>query len=179
MRVKAFSLIELIVVILLIGIMYFLVMSAYTNKKSHEEKLTLKDMPNYIKKNFSKQNATFFLYGQECDKSLLFLKNKTFQTTPDFSLSADSSLLTCKPNSEFEEFVPYSKKIDKKEEHICLEIDFKDGDFYDKLIVNSPNKAYVFLPLFQEVKVFDSLEDAKELCQNNSYPKSIDEYYRE
>ena len=179
MRVKAFTLIELIVVIFLIGIMYFLVISTYTSKKSHKEKLTLKDMPNYIKKLSNKQKSTFYLYGQECKKSTLKLEDETTKTAPNFSLTADYSMLTCKPDSEFKEFISYSKKIDKKEEDICLEIGFKNGNFYDKLIVTSPNKTYIFMPPFQEVKIFDTLEEAKELCQKNLYPTSIDEYYRE
>ena len=179
MRIKAFSLIELIVVIFLIGIIYFLVISTYTSKKNHEEKLTLKNMPNYIKKLSNKQNSTFYLYGQECEKSTLKLEDKTTKTVPNFSLTADYNMLTCKPDSEFKEFVSYSKNIDKKEEYICLEIGFKNEKFYDKLIVTSANKTYILMPHFQEVQIFDTIEEAKEICQKNLYPTSINEYYRE
>lgn len=179
MRVKAFSLIELIVVILLLGIIYFLVVSSYTHKKNNEEKLSTKDMPKFMKKITSEQSSIFYLYGQECEKSIIILEDETTKKSPNFLLTDKYKMFTCKPDSEFEEFISYSQKISKKKEHICLKIDFKKGNFYDKLIVSSSNKTYVLMPLFQEVKIFDNLDNAKEVCQKNLYTENIDEYYRE
>jgi len=68
MRVKAFSLIEIIVVIVLLGIIFSLVLSTYTNKQNENIKLSIKDISVDVK-----DDVTLYIYGDECKKSIVVL----------------------------------------------------------------------------------------------------------
>ncbi len=68
MRVKAFSLMELIVVILLLGIMFSLALTSFKSKKDNIKIPTIKEIPLYFKKLKLKGNSTFLIYGDKCKK---------------------------------------------------------------------------------------------------------------
>ena len=178
MRVKAFSLIELIVVILLLGVIYFLVVSSYTSKQNTKETLHVNDIPNIIKGVAQKEDATLYFYSKDCDKAILHVKNNPFKKIENLSISKNYNMTTCNPY--IKEFIAYTKEIEKKQENICFDIDFKNGKFFNKFILSNKKNIYLFSPIFQKVKKYDNFKDAQDACQNSSlYPTSIDGYYSE
>jgi hypothetical protein len=110
MRVKAFSRIELVVIVLL-GIIYFLVGSSYTSKQNTKKTLHVNDIPTIIKGLAQKENGTFFFCSEGCDKVILHVKNHFFKKIENLSIDKNYKITPCKP--DVKEFIPYTKEIEK------------------------------------------------------------------
>lgn len=177
---KAFSLIEIIVVIMLIGIIFSLVLSSYTNKKQDTKLLTIKDIPAYVS-NFSLNKiSTLYIYGVKCNSSVLVLDEKSYIELPTFGFHKDDIVLKKDRHGQVEEVDFKERRIVKKREKVCFELKFEKGKFFNKFILASKDRFYLFIPFFQEVLSFTSLKEAEKVYMLDSlYPSSLDEYYRE
>ncbi len=180
MRVRAFTLIEIIVVIILIGVIFSLVLSNFTSTSRKNSLLKMKDLPLYIKKMYPKVDSTLYMYGENCDKSVISLNNDSYIETPTFGFRKENTILNINISQDFRKVTFLETRIDKKKENICFKLDFHNGRFFDKFIMTSKNTYYLFSPFYQEIKTFKTLEDAQKAYKNNAlYPNSIDEYYHE
>ncbi len=181
MRVsRAFSLIEIIVVISLLGIVFSLVLSSFVGKKKDTKLLTLKDIPSYVSNLFASEDSTLYMYGIKCDKSILILKDGSYMELPVFGYTQEHRVLQRDKNNEIKSVEYDDVFIVKKSEHICFRVEFEKSRFLDKFIVASKKKQYLFSPLLQEVESFDNLEQAKQRYKlEELYPNNMDKYYRE
>ena len=180
MRIKAFSLIELIVVILLIGVIFSLILSTYMTKDSDTQLLKIKDIVTYLKKETSKKDGILYIYGKSCKKGAYLTDDKTLIKTPNFGFSKDSLILSKDNLGDFNKLSFNQLKIENEMQLVCFELNYKKGRFIDKLIVVSNKKAYLFSPFYQEIITFDSISLAKEShADDNLYPNHIDRYYHE
>jgi len=179
MRVKAFSLMELIVVILLLGIIFSLGLSIFSSKKQIFDNSDIKNLPQYIQKIGLKKDAILYIYGDKCEKSSLISKNRIYDDGTVFKFDKSYKVYKEDNTGELKSFVYLPEMLDKKEQHVCLEINFIKGRFVDKLLVDTSGGYLLFSPFYQEVKSFDSLQSAKKAyLQDDIIPKSIDDYYR-
>jgi len=175
MRLKAFSLIEIIVVIILIGIMFSLVLTVYTSKKNKNIELTLKDIPLHVKK-----NGTLYIYGQDCQKAIIELKDGQYANSTNFKYKKENVVIEKNYLDRFEEVDFGTHRIKDKNEEVCFKLTFKKKRFFQKFIVSAQNKYYLFSPFYQEVKKFDILEEAKVALEALSlYPQNRDDYLHE
>ena len=175
MRVKAFSLIEIIVVIVLIGIIFSLVLTTYTSKKNINKNLSIKDIPLHVK-----QDGILFMYGKDCKKAIIELKDGFYASSSNFGYKKENIVIQKNTFDLFEKVDFEVHEIEKRKEDICFKLDFKNQKFSQKFIISTPNKKYLFSPFYQEVKEFDSLEDVKSGFEKESLiPKSADDYYHE
>ncbi len=181
MRVsRAFSLIEIIVVISLLGIIFSLVLSSFVSKKKDVKLLTIVDIPSYVYDLLANDDATLYVYGKKCDKSIIKSQGGAYEELPTFGYTQEYRVLQRDINNDIKDVEYDDVFIAKKREHTCLKIEFENRRFLDKFIVASEKKQYLFSPLFQEVESFDNLEKAKERYNSEElYPKNTDEYYRE
>jgi len=178
MRVKAFSLIELIVVILLLGIMFSLALTSFGSKNKKIKIPTMQEIPSYIQKLKLNEDSTFVVYGDKCENEAL-LSNEDVNTS-SINLPFDKSFVVYKADAagDIKVFDFNNLTLEDKDQHICFKLDLKKGKFSDKFILKTFDKYLLFLPFFQEIKSFDSLSSAKNSYrQNELYPKSIDDYY--
>jgi prepilin-type N-terminal cleavage/methylation domain-containing protein len=175
MRVKAFSLIEIIVVIVLIGIIFSLVLNVYTSKINTNLNLLIKDIS--LKVN---DDATLYIYGNNCKKAIIELADSFYVGSSNFGYIKENVVIKKDSLGSFEEVNFDRYEIEGKRENICFKLGFKNRKFFQKLILSTQNGYYLFSPFYQSIKKFDSFEDAKDSFENNSlYPKSIDGYYHE
>lgn len=175
MRVKAFSLIEIIVVIILIGTIFSLILTSYTSKKNENEVLSIKDISLHVN-----EDATLYIYGKDCKKTIIELNNGFYVNSSSFSYKKDYIVIQKNALDLFEEVDFGTHKVEDKNEEICFKLDFKNKKFFQKFIVSAQNNYYVFSPFYQEVKELTSLEDAKEYFDKVSlYPTSMDDYHHE
>jgi len=178
--VRAFSLIEIIVVILLIGVVFSLVLSSYANKKIDTKLLTVKDMPNYVFELSLSESSTLYIYGQKCDKGVLALDTKSYKELPNFGFNQEYKVHKRDKDNQLENIDFAEIKIDKKIENICFKLEFEKSRFLDKFIVSFSDKHYMFSPFYQEVESFSSFEEAKKAYSSKDLQlNSIDGYYRE
>lgn len=181
MRVrKAFSLIEIIVVIILIGIIFSLVLNSYASKKTDPKLLGINDMPSYITNIAPKKSTILYMYGHNCKKSSLVVDGKLGEQMPLFGFN-DESVIQKKDRFGLVDKVDFEDvKIGGKVEKICFALEFINGRFFEKFIVSSKDKHYLFNPLQQEVEVFDLFDKAEEVYLNQKfYPSSEYDYYDE
>ena len=174
MRVKAFTLIEIIVVILLVGIIYSLLLESFISKDENVYKPNLKDISLNID-----EKAIFYIYGENCKKALIKTVYEYIKSS-NYGYKKNNKVLKYTNQGDLQEVQFDRRVISNKEEHICFKLDFHNKKFSNKFIVSSENEHLLFLPFFQEIIKFETIEEAIENYRNEElYPKNNDEYYRE
>ena len=177
MRVKAFSLMELIVVIILLGTIFALVLNSFHSKKSALKSM---DIESYVKKLVSQGNASFYIYGKDCDKDLIVTTDGDKKKIMRLPFDHKFKTLSLDANGLFN-YVDFEDLYIAKEAYpVCLKLNLERGKFTDKIIIDKGNKYLLFKPIYQKIIKFDNLEKAKDAyLQNDMMPKSIDDYYHE
>ena len=159
---KAFTLFELILVVIIIGLVYSLVLGKITNKKNIEVQ-NLKD----LKKILIKNNINKLLVYDKCKKT------KPYNINPE--LFKDIQVYTViNDNIEKVEFNPI--KIKEEIYDVCLKFDINKNQSSSSYIIKQNDKYFVFHPYFQETKVFDNEDEA---INNFVNKKEKDEYKNE
>lgn len=178
MRIKAFTLIELIVVIVLIGIVFSLALNSYMSKEKKEKLYSLKDLTFYIQKNTTLANGTFFIYGDLCQNAVFRTSNLQDIQAPNFGFTNQYKVVK---ENILERFVLVdfeSNRFKEKKEKTCFALSYKNGRFFDKYIINTNNISFVLSPFEQSIEGFETLELAqKAYMKNDLYPSNIDDYY--
>ena len=175
MRVKAFSLIEIIVVIILIGVIFSLVLNSYMSNSKKDSTLSIENISVHVR-----EDATLYIYGKECKKAILELADGFYEQSSNFDFHKDDRVLKINSSNSLEEIDFDSHAIEGKKENICFKLDFRDEKFFEKFVILSKESYYFFSPLKQNAQKFNSLEEAeKRYINDDIYPTSIDDYYRE
>ena len=175
MRIKAFSLIEIIVVIVLIGTIFSLVLTAYSSKKNENKKNSIKDISVHVK-----EDATIYIYGENCENTIIELPDGFYANSPNYGYKEDNIVQKKNALDSFEEVDFGTHKIIDKKETICFKLNFKNSNFYEKFIISTKIKHYVLSPFYQKIEEFETLEDAKKyFISDELFPKSLDDYYHE
>ena len=152
----AFTLIELILVVILIGFISFLVIRLPSFISSREVNiLTLRD--------FLYPNGTFYLFN---DGSEIAVKDKNI--TLNISFSAPEIYIF---NGNFFEKKEFGYLGDKK---VVFKYSVKRG-IGDSFILHSGDKFYVFKPFL--IKSFDNFSDAKDFFLLRDYQPKMGDYY--
>lgn len=157
---KAFSLIELLIVILIISIVYFLGFSSIEKRENNTQALTPLNLKSSIQKSALFQGMGTFVCIDNC-KSCYLRKdvNSPFEAYENaidlkgieaYTLDARDALLE----------MEYGRYQD---EEICLVLHFYANGSSTKMILKQEDDVY-FLPAFFDVpQKVDSLDEAKEL----------------
>ncbi len=180
MRIRrGFTLIEIVVVISLIGVMFFLILSS-VGKERDVDLLGIVDTPLYVNDLAVAGDSVFYIYGEKCDQAVLIFDRNSTLKLPSFGFDKNMVVLKRDNNGDIEELSFEDKRVAKKREKVCFRLEFKSGRFFDKLVLTNQTRHYLFNPLFQEVYTYDSLEKAKEAYEQRELRLySIDGYHRE
>ena len=165
---KAFTLIELIIVIILISTTYFLVFSNSTFKmKKDEKKMTLSNLKEYLLNNFEFEKELSFLCIED-DFSCYIKKDgildKNFKVTNFFKIkpyiyeyNADERKV------EFEEL-----RVDNVNHNVIFELkinsDYKTNEFITDTL---DSEIFVFNSIFTKPKIYKSLNESFEVFNIN------------
>jgi len=168
---KAFTLFELMIVVVLIGVVYALVLSNFnTKKKVHILKVS--NIKEALLPFWSKgKRVDFYLYDR-CKKSALFI-NETYQeeVEPDISHSEFANIEVYKPDyrgeSQKQEFTPIM--IEKKLHKVCFKYTLFPNGSNSSFILKKEKLHYIFYPYFQDVNSCDDLNEAMDLLQHKEY----------
>lgn len=167
-RVKAFTLIELIIVIVIISTTYFLVFSTNSfNSNTQNKKISLENLKKTL------------LDTYEFNKNLEFI---CIDDSFDCFVKIDNTLNETKVVEKFFSVKPEVYEYDQiqvQKEFDTLRVDDIDYDVVFKFKINSDyktnefildtleNKVYVFNSLYEEVFVYESLGDAFDMFNKN------------
>lgn len=159
---KAFTLIELIIVILIITVSYALIFSNNSfSLKVDEKKLNLFNLKDYLIENFSFEKEISFLCIEEDFRCFIKIDGKLHK---DFEVK---NFFKEKP--EVYTYTKYETRVDFKElrvDNFNYDVIFElkiDSDFkINEFILDTKEEVYVFNSIFTKPKVFNSLNESLE-----------------
>ena len=165
---KAFTLLELIIVLIIVGLSYYLIINTSSlAPKKDTSNLSLSNIKEYIIKNFEfKKNICFFCI----EKDLACYVKVDNDIQKDFEIknffSSTPSVYEYSDNYTKIDFLPMSMNED--EENVVFELmlnsDFKHKDF----IVDTDDKFYLYNSIYDKPIVFDSYSEIFEKAQNRT-----------
>jgi prepilin-type N-terminal cleavage/methylation domain-containing protein len=156
---RAFSLIELLIVIVIIGVLYTLSINNFKTLKNKDEKLTLKTLKRYMQ-NIPHEKSVKILCTQNCLSCDFYVDTKIFlekkisedfldNTTKVYRYSFSSGMVdVIYPNN-----ICFSYTIDKK-------------GVGEQIFVESRGLVYDFTTYLHKTKVYKSIDDVVEMKDN-------------
>jgi len=162
---KGFSLIELIIVIFIVSLVYYLGFSGVELGKQKPKPLTLLNLKKNIEKSeFFSDHATLMCLDK-CRACYLRRDiSSPFETYTNPIDLGDIKVYTL-DESESLKRIEYERYHDKK---ICLFMDFYDNGSSTKIIIENEEGSYLLPAFFGETLRFDSPEEAKEYWLKSS-----------
>ncbi len=172
---KGFSLIELLIVIIIISIVYFLGFSGIEKSSDKVKALTPLNLKSNIMKSELFQGEGTFVCINEC-RTCYYRKdvNSPFEAyesnidlykTEAYTLDAQDSLLK----------MDYGRYQDEK---ICLVLHFYPNGSSTQIILTQVDDIYFLPAFFDEPQKIDTIGEAKELWLKNNYlVKNSGEFY--
>ena len=161
---EAFTLFELLLVLIIISLVYYLVVPASLFREKRGKQFSFKELKSYLL-TFGKSDKITLLCTDECRKCKIYDNNKTIDT--NILKNKRVEAYTYKDNYLNSIRFTAPKLVDTYEE-ICLKYSYyPKKDIGDELFAKYDGKVYYFSPYFQDTKVFNSLEDAREFYEKN------------
>lgn len=160
---KGFTLFELMIVIVIIGVVYTLLVQNFTLKTSHEEGLSLKNLPSFMRKNFAKtKEKVEFLCLDDCSSCKFLQGGKDINasveifapyTSPEVYTLIDEGL----QKIDFGEIVK-----DYKTEKVCFKYTLYPNKSTQRVVLKYKDKVFMYDNFFEKTKEFQSLSDAED-----------------
>ncbi len=166
---KGFSLIELLIVVVIIGLVYAMGFSNFQIRKSTPKALTpLNLKETIIKSEFFSGHATLICVDK-CKKC--YLRQGISSTFEAYSNKIDLTNIKAYTLDERESLreLEYERYDDQK---ICLVMDFYNNGSSTQIILKDEESAYFLPAFFGEAKKFDSAADARTYWLEQSHSVS-------
>lgn len=155
---KAFTLIELLIVILIVSMVYYLGFSGFSITKPKPKALTPLNLKSTIQENKFFEGHATLLCTDHCKKC--YLRRGINAPYQPYSNAIDlrGTVAYTVDNDEHLEPIEYGRY---KDSQICLVMDFYDNGSSTQLILKQGEKAYFLPAFFGKPKAFEDIEDAK------------------
>jgi len=158
---KAFSLIELLIVILIIGVFYSLAINSFDNLNKNNKKLTLENLKKYMK-SLEYTNSVKLLCLDDCSSCDFYVDNNKTKRIENF---LDSTVVSYKYDF-FYGYVELQKEVyinsQNIEEDVCFSYELDKNGVGDQVLIEFNNKFYDFSSYFGNTPVYDSIQSASE-----------------
>jgi prepilin-type N-terminal cleavage/methylation domain-containing protein len=164
---KAFSLIELMIVIVIIGVVYTLAVSNFQNIKDGKTKITMLNLKEYLQ-NIPHEKSVELLCLDACSSCDVFVDGKKYMDSALFDDFIDDSVEIYRYD-----FLLGAQEQSKKvyfnseniEEDVCFSFAVDKQGVSEQVLVEFKDKVYDFTTHIGSVGVYDSIQelmDAKE-----------------
>lgn len=155
---KAFSLLELLIVIVIVGLIYSMGFSGISLGKPKPKPLTPLNLKESVMKSKLFNGHATFMCTNKCKKC--YMRKGISSDFKSYKSPIDLTGITVYTLDERESLreMEYQRY---KNEKVCLVIDFYDNGSSTQLILKDEEDAYFLPSFFGEAKKFDSLADAK------------------
>lgn len=169
---KGFTLLELMLVVLLMGIVYGLVINVFDRYKEKAIDVTLMSLENYMQ-SFYHNNHVSLVCIKQCNECLLFINEKFKQNITPF-VTKDTEVYRYDKDSGVRElnFLPYFHS-EGQEEKTCFKYDIHPDGSRTEMIVQEGKEVYDFPSYFGSVRKYASLNEAIE--QHNEAAQKVSE----
>jgi len=165
LRSRAFTLIELLLVIIIMGLVYSFVGNSFV-KQQKSRTITLQKLPKAVR-TFGVETAQFRLFGRECDKYIWLNGSGTESITVEDSIKINRKLKVYNFDmyGELREVDFGTFRLENRDHKICFEYHlYRNGSTSSYIVEDEKaEKFYLFKPLKREPEEFKSLQDAKEV----------------
>jgi len=159
---KGFSLIELLIVIAIVSMIYFLGFEGFSiSDISHTKKTPLE----YLKLITQQEREGKLICIDDC-KTCFFkesLNQPAKKLEEKFNFGNNISIYKFTPEQELQK-VEFGRYNDEK---ICLIVDFYRNGSHSSFVLQNRDKIFFIRPFFDSVKEIDSLKDAKDIIQKD------------
>ena len=163
---KGFSLIELLIVILIVSIVYYLGFEGFTMQKSEPKPLTPINLKSEIVNSELYEGQATFMCLDKCRTCYLRSElSSDFQPYPHKVDLQNLKAYTLDENDALVR-VEYGRYDNKK---ICLVMDFHKNGSSTQIILENTDGTYFLPSFFGEVVRFDSPQEAKEYWVEKSH----------
>ncbi len=173
LRRPAFTLFEIMIVVLIIGVVYSLVLGTFDPKKSVKV-ITLEHIKDALSPHWAKGKRVDFYIYDRCQKSAL-LVNGELQEEIDIDISLDifKDIKVYKNDihsSEREiEFTPVL--IDEKLHKVCFKYTIFPNSSASSYVVKSGDRYYAFFPYFKATYITSKLRDGLDMQRSENFTK--------
>lgn len=159
MQKRAFSLIELLIVIVIIGVVYTLAITNMNKLSDPKEKLTLLTLKEYLL-SFSDAKRVKLLCLDDCSNCDILADNEKVANVEDF---LDDSVKSYRYESAYgtvEKQKEVYFNLDSVQERVCFSYEIEKNGVGDQVIIAFKNRVYDFTPYLTQTLQYDSLEEA-------------------
>ena len=171
---KGFSLIELLIVIIIISVVYFLGFSGIEKASTKQEALTPLNLKSSIEKSELFLGEGTLMCINKC-KNCYFRKDIT---TPYQKLESPLSLNNMETYTVDKDNNLLKLELGRyRDKKICLVLDFYKNGSSTQIILKEKNAVYFLPSFFGEPKEVNNIEDAKNLWLENSTLLSSGTFY--
>ncbi len=173
LRRPAFTLFEIMIVVLIIGVVYSLVLGTFDPKKSVKV-ITLEHIKDALSPHWEKgKRVDFYIYNR-CQKSALLVNGELQEELNiDISLDIFKDIKVYKNDihsSEREiEFAPVL--IDEKLYKVCFQYTIFPNSSASSYVVKSGDRYYAFFPYFRDTYITSKLRDALDMQRSEEFTK--------
>lgn len=168
---KAFTLIELLIVVLIISIGYGLVVSNMTKPKLEAQTtlLTLQKTLQKIKNTSLASNVKVECKGDDCENCKIFIDTEEQED--------EISLFTDKPKLfSFDKFGYLEEKNDNS--GVCFSYNIYKNNSFDKMFLEHKEEFYIFYPFIKKTEKFTDFDEAKKMYDPKEIlPTENNQYY--
>jgi len=160
---KAFSLIELMIVIVIVGVVYSLAVSGIRKVSEKEMLPSLSNLKVYLK-SYLKEDAKSvrYLCLDDCSECSIYvdgIKTKTLKSFFDESIETYTYNFL-QGTQELRDAVFFNRE--GKQESVCFSLTMDKNSISDQYIVRYKERVYDYTPYFTQTKVYDSLEELQD-----------------
>lgn len=165
----AFTLFELIIVIIIIGSVYLLFFSGLTKQK--KEVRDFADLKELILKKANTQNARVVCQGDKCEDCAIYIDGE--------EKKLETKLFNSKPKVfEYDKFGYLDEK--KYNDNVCFEYNIHKNGGASNMLVEKDGRFYIFYSFLDRAEVFTERDKAIEKFDpRNSLPTGTNQYYYE
>lgn len=176
MKRYAFSLIELLIVIVIIGVVYTLAIKSFGRVADRSEQVTLKTLKEYLQ-SIPHRKSVEFLCLDDCASCNIFVDSKLDESVKGlFDNFLDSSVKVYRYDF-YQGMQPIIKKVyfndEDVEEDVCFSYTIDKKGVGNQVFVEYNKKFYDFTTYFEQTPVYNSLSD---IVKNKE--KSVNEVLR-
>ena len=162
---KAFSLIELLIVIVIVGVVYTLAVSSFTKMGDTSTQVSLKNLKEYLQ-SFQHEKSVKFLCLDDCSSCDIFVDGKIQEEMKgSFDNFLDSSVKVYKHHF-YEGMQESTNEVyfnsEDIEEDVCFSYTVDKKGIGEQVFVEFNKKVYDFSSYFGETPVYNSLSEVTE-----------------
>jgi len=171
---KAFSLLELIVVVLLVSLIGFLVFSSAIKQQTKIEVLDPTTLPSTLRKSFQGQGDLELFCIKKCQECYILQGTKIIPYDGGIDFGKDVEIYLLDDDNHFVQIDELGRYKDEK---ISLRYDLYANGSATQMVITNSNGIYYLPSYFGKAKKVTDMEEAKELWIKDKYDLSDSSSY--